>query len=186
MSSSAPASRRLPRQPMPKRVGSSDVKMISSIDRRGWKPAALQRADRLEPAEHADGAVVARRHWESRRCASRWRRPAAPARCPPSARTCCRRRPRARRGRRRAHRRLEIGARAQIGVGEDHARDGGRRARRRSPRASSSSARQSLPSSTSEPAVIAADADPSPCRSGTSPASCRARRTTAGSTAPSR
>ena len=37
--SSVPESRRLPRQPMPKRVGSSEVKRISSMERRGRKPA---------------------------------------------------------------------------------------------------------------------------------------------------
>jgi hypothetical protein len=38
---SDPQSSRLPRQPMPKRVGSSAVKITSSIDRRGVWPARI-------------------------------------------------------------------------------------------------------------------------------------------------
>ena len=82
----APASRRLPKHPMPKRVGSSAVKIRSSIERRGRNAGALQRADRFESAEHADGAVVARRRSEWRRCASRCRRRAASGSAPLPAR----------------------------------------------------------------------------------------------------
>ena len=45
-------------QPMPKRVGSSEVSRTSSIERRGRSAAALEGADGFEAAEHADGAVV--------------------------------------------------------------------------------------------------------------------------------
>ncbi len=53
-----PASRRLPRHPMPKRVGSSEVKSTSSMERVGLYAGALQRADGFQSAEHADSAVV--------------------------------------------------------------------------------------------------------------------------------
>ena len=42
---------------MPKRVGSSLVNMMSSMERRGRIAGRLQCADRFEPAEHADRAV---------------------------------------------------------------------------------------------------------------------------------
>ena len=81
---SAPESRRLPRQPMPKRVGSSAVKTTISIDRRGWNPCAAARdtlrARRARPRRRRTG-----RRWESRRCASRSRRPAPPS-APPRQR----------------------------------------------------------------------------------------------------
>ena len=48
---------RLPRQPMPKRVGSSEVKITSSIERRGGS-RALQDANRFKAAQHADASVV--------------------------------------------------------------------------------------------------------------------------------
>ena len=54
----SPAIMRLPRQPMPKRVGSSAVKITSSIDRRGLKPSCLQHANRLKAAEHAHASVI--------------------------------------------------------------------------------------------------------------------------------
>ena len=44
---------------MPNRVGSSAVKRINSMDRRGLKPLALQSADRFQTAEHADRTVEA-------------------------------------------------------------------------------------------------------------------------------
>ena len=43
---------------MPKRVGSSAVKMTSSMERRGVKPSFLQNANRFKAAEHAHAAVV--------------------------------------------------------------------------------------------------------------------------------
>ena len=55
---SVPASNRLPRHPMPKRVGSSDVKTRSSIEFFGRNPASLQRANRFESSEDADHAIV--------------------------------------------------------------------------------------------------------------------------------
>ena len=55
---STPAIMRLPRQPMPKRVGSSAVKMTSSIERRGLKPKLLQNANRFKAAQHAHAAVI--------------------------------------------------------------------------------------------------------------------------------
>ena len=54
---SAPESARLPRQPMPNRVGSSLVNIKSSIGRTGSKPARSQRANRRQPTEHPDRAV---------------------------------------------------------------------------------------------------------------------------------
>ena len=49
---------RLPRQPMPKRVGSSAVKITSSMERRGLNPSFLQNANRFETAQHADASVI--------------------------------------------------------------------------------------------------------------------------------
>ena len=43
---------------MPKRVGSSDVNMTSSMERRGLEATALERAHCFEAAQDSDSAVV--------------------------------------------------------------------------------------------------------------------------------
>ncbi len=59
---------RLPRQPMPKRVGSSLVKAMSSMERRGTKPDFCRRADGFEAAQHPDEHHHNARRWEWHRC----------------------------------------------------------------------------------------------------------------------
>ena len=56
--SRVPEMRRLPRQPMPKRVGSSEVSKHKFDGAAGAQAAALEGADGFEAAENADGAVV--------------------------------------------------------------------------------------------------------------------------------
>ena len=84
-------------------------------------------------------------HWESHRCASRWRRAQDPVPRRPNARTCCPPRPRGSRARPRTHRCFTKSRAAQIGFGKDNARDHGRGCLRKSrSRSSQFVARSSL------------------------------------------
>ncbi len=124
--SSMPAIRRLPKQPMPKRVGSSARENQQLDGAARAKAGALQRADGFQSAQHADRAVVSgRRCGMASMCepvptaASAGSAPGQRAKVLPTASS------RSVEPGLRAQT-LHVGARAPVRFGEDHARHRGR------------------------------------------------------------
>ena len=119
---------------MPKRVGSSEVNISSSMDRRGLESAALQGADGFQAAQHADRSVIAagvRNGVDVRTRAHAGEAGSVPAQRAnvlptASSRTAS---PASR------IEAFEPGARAQIRLGENNARNRRRRGIRKTPRA---------------------------------------------------